>query len=297
MEHLQLEKGYVRIPHELLNAMLATEFTGREFRIILAVIRYSMGWHKEEAHLTQKQIQQITGLSQRTISDCLRRLAIKNILTVVGTDTYMLQKDYTRWQIDQRRYKPLTEGIVSSYRKQAQDLAKATQNSTESDVNFYRKQCKDAESFPQEKPKNNKDLTDVAQSLRKDIIKDIYKNISLRERIFERLKKAWPDAQTNRTALNELRAVIDRYPERADFFLYLLETFKIDPQYVKHPVAYITSLRPISFPPLPDRERLAYEKQKSLKQQAAEAAKERAAYLDKERPAVQAMVKDFVKRL
>ncbi|WP_203471988.1 hypothetical protein [Dissulfurispira thermophila] len=97
----------------------------------------------------------------------------------------------------------------------------------------------------------------MAQSLLKDIFKDIYKDISLRERIFERLKTEFSYLDAT-----QLKDTVFRYPERADFFLYLCETFKIDPVYVKNPIAYITSLRPIAFPNLMEREEVKRESER-----------------------------------
>ncbi|GER94061.1 hypothetical protein A45J_1819 [hot springs metagenome] len=252
----QVENGYTRIANELLDAMLATEFTGREFRILLAIIRYSYGWNKKEARLTVKQIHQVTGISDRTIYDILRRLIKKIIITPIATDTYQLQKDYSRWQIDQRRYKPIAKA-EPDFAKAEPDFAKATQNFSESKVKNLRKQCKINDSATPLKSATGEASQELAQSLLKDIFKDIYKDISLKERIFERLKTEFSYLDAT-----QLKALVFRYPERADFFLYLCETFKIDPVYVKNPIAYITSLRPIAFPNLMEREEVKRESER-----------------------------------
>ncbi|MFN3481321.1 MAG: hypothetical protein ACK415_13180, partial [Thermodesulfovibrionales bacterium] len=94
-------------------------------------------------------------------------------------NVYSVQKDYTRWQFDQRRYKPFP------YR----DSNESTNGLTESKKDFYRKQEKNEVLAMPEKLSKNNDLEGVAQSLRKDIFKDI----SLRERLFERLKNEFYD--------------------------------------------------------------------------------------------------------
>lgn len=249
-------------------------------RILLTVIRYSYGWNKKEAFLTQKHFQQVTGLSRSTISAVLRRLIMANILTPLEADTYMLQKDYERWQIDQRRYRPL------------KDQTAHNRVADESKDKICRKQKQIAPQNTSEKSSNSNDLNELAQSLHKDIFKDIYKDISLRERLFDRLKRDFPD-QDERA----LHSLCNRHPERVDFFLYLCETFKIDPVYVKNPIAFITSLRPISFPALPERlEHKVMEAQRQKEERTA--SRQRASeYYENEFAEVKQLVSSFVKNL
>ncbi|BCB96826.1 hypothetical protein JZK55_17480 [Dissulfurispira thermophila] len=134
----QVENGYTRIANELLDAMLATEFTGREFRILLAIIRYSYGWHKKEARLTVKDFHQVTGLSSEhgsTIYKTIRRLILANVIHQVADYTYQLNKDYTTWQIDQRRYNPL--------KKQTSDCVKADHILCKSEPQIVEKRATD----------------------------------------------------------------------------------------------------------------------------------------------------------
>ncbi len=286
MANPQLENGYVRIANELCDAMMATEFTGREFRTLLAIIRYSYGWNKKEAYLTVKQIHQVTGLSEySTVSKVLRRLITKNVLIQCAPDIYQLNKDYARWQMDGRRYKPLE--------KQTNDFGKADQKNWKSEPKFLEKQTKKLSSETPKKLDNGDDLSDVAHGLHKDIFKDIYKDISLRERIFERLKESLSGINPS-----HLRALVNRHPERADFFLYLCETFKVDPVYVKNPVAYITSLRPISFPDYNTRRKKEEERVKEL--ETAKAQREemrRQFYEGEEFHHVGQMVKEFIDKI
>ncbi|MFN3480653.1 MAG: hypothetical protein ACK415_09735, partial [Thermodesulfovibrionales bacterium] len=232
------------------------------------------------------------------------------VLTYTEANVYSVQKDYTRWQFDQRRYKPLpyrdsnesTEGFTESkkdfteseknFTESKKDFTESEKNFTESKKDFYRKQEKKGVSAMPKKLSKNNDLEGVAQSLHKDIFKDIYKDISLRERLFERLKKE--SSGQDELALRSLR---NRHPERVDFFLYLIETFKIDGQYVKNPIAYITSLRPIAFPSLPERESERAEKERQGREaKEAQRVRERE-YLEKERADVKSLVSSFVKSL
>lgn len=114
MANPQIEDGFIRIPNKLLHAMMATEFTGRERRILDAIIRYSYGWNKETAYLTVKQLHQITGLSPvkgSTIHRVLRRLIDANVIKRIDTNLYQLSTDYEKWKINPRRYRPLVASV------------------------------------------------------------------------------------------------------------------------------------------------------------------------------------------
>ncbi|MFN3740502.1 MAG: replication protein [Thermodesulfovibrionales bacterium] len=288
----QVEEGYIRIANELLDAMLATEFTGRELRILFAIMRYSYGWNKKEAYLTQRHFQQVTGLSKSTISDVLRRLIRKNVITLHEPDTYSVQKDYERWQIDQRRYKPLTNKEPNEseedFTESKKDLSESKKDLSESDNNFVRKQIQKGGLTMPEKSNNDKDLNNMAQFLHKDI----YKDISLIERLYEKLKKEFSNIDEQ-----ALRAICTRYPERVDYFLYLIESYILDPQSVKNPIAYITSLRPTDFPSLPERAAQKKAQQQQAQQELDRLKAVREQIYNTDHATIKGLVSSFVKTL
>lgn len=63
----QVENGHTDIAHEVLEAFMKTPLNGSQFRVLLAVIRKTWGWHKKEDILSLSQIAKLTGLPRRTV--------------------------------------------------------------------------------------------------------------------------------------------------------------------------------------------------------------------------------------
>ena len=99
----QTENGYVRIANELIEAMVAFNLNGREFRLLLLIIRETYGYNKKEAFVTLATMQKKTKIDKTNCSKIINSLQKKNIIRVVKNDNaegkkYLLNKDYQQWQ-------------------------------------------------------------------------------------------------------------------------------------------------------------------------------------------------------
>ena len=76
---------------------------GAEFRVLLAVIRKTWGWHKKEDTLSLNQIAEMIGLSRRTVIRASGGLLEKRILDRVERinrpSTWRINKDYELWVV------------------------------------------------------------------------------------------------------------------------------------------------------------------------------------------------------
>ena len=97
----QLERGYTRIAHELLEEILLYPFTGGELKLVFAIIRSTYGWGRKEAVLYVAELAKMTGLSPRHTKRLLQRLArdrvllkkpISRVRVVIG-----LNKHFSTW--------------------------------------------------------------------------------------------------------------------------------------------------------------------------------------------------------
>ena len=99
----QKENGFTSLANELLEAMLKTNWSGQDFKVVLLVVRKTYGFRKTEDFISLSQIQALTGMSKTRSSQVVNRLQLMKILTVTENingigKKYKLNKDFESWQ-------------------------------------------------------------------------------------------------------------------------------------------------------------------------------------------------------
>ena len=99
----QAENGHVDIANEIVEALCTTQLSGYESRILWALFRKTYGWHKKEDRISLSQFQELTGLPIPKISNTLKRLVLRKMVSVTEngkgkTKSYCFQKVYTLWR-------------------------------------------------------------------------------------------------------------------------------------------------------------------------------------------------------
>ncbi|GAB3430756.1 replication protein [Niabella aquatica] len=79
-----MKNGYTKTPNILIDELLK-ELKYAELKILLVVIRQTYGWKKERDRISISQFEKKTGLSRRVISETIKILVEKNIITVSDT--------------------------------------------------------------------------------------------------------------------------------------------------------------------------------------------------------------------
>jgi len=103
MANPQVEDGHTRIAHEVLEAFIRTALNGSEFRVLLAIVRKTWGWHKKEDTISFSQIAEITGLPRRTVIRAANHLLAMKVLlkrSIAGKPSvWKVNKDYEQWEV------------------------------------------------------------------------------------------------------------------------------------------------------------------------------------------------------
>jgi phage replication O-like protein O len=73
--------GFVSVPNSLFDALLASNLTGRQLKIALAVVRKTNGFGKREDDLTIQQLADITGMHRPNASTAFNSLVQANVLS------------------------------------------------------------------------------------------------------------------------------------------------------------------------------------------------------------------------
>lgn len=96
----QLEDGYTRIACELLEAIARFDFSKRQYKVVLAVIRKTYGFGKKTDDMTITQIANLTGLELGNCSKTVSELGqMRTLLIQQGEYGYVigLNKNYAEW--------------------------------------------------------------------------------------------------------------------------------------------------------------------------------------------------------
>lgn len=111
---VQLENGFTKIAHELLEIIPFYKFNGTQFSVIIVIIRYTYGFNRKDHELSLTYLTQATGIKRSQIDRELTLLIDKKVVLVTQEATakisrkLSLNKHYDQWSVD-RRY-PLIRG-------------------------------------------------------------------------------------------------------------------------------------------------------------------------------------------
>lgn len=151
MANPQKERGYTPIANEIIEHLIKVRLSGSQFRIILAVMRYTYGFNRTQHELSDTYLAKAIGVSRHNLNRDIRPLFRMNILTVIkrgqidGTRSILaLNKDYDTWNISNS-----ITGIGNDTNPVIEtDTTTAIENDTNSSIN----------SDTQEKKERNKEL-------------------------------------------------------------------------------------------------------------------------------------------
>ena len=101
---VQMEKGYTRIANELYEKLLKTNLNCSQLKIVLAIIRYTYGFNKEESNLSYNYLAKATNISQRQAVSTLKSLKDMNMVFVTDngkgkTNTLSINNDFDTWTL------------------------------------------------------------------------------------------------------------------------------------------------------------------------------------------------------
>lgn len=99
-----LENGYLRLANQIQDAVCKVELSGREFRVLNAIIRLTYGWSKKEDRITNSLIADKTNLTVKHVSEAVLSIANRRIISLrrigqtryIGINTNLDQWAYTK---------------------------------------------------------------------------------------------------------------------------------------------------------------------------------------------------------
>jgi len=102
MGNPQKENGFTPIANEIMEALARAKISGRDFNVLLFVIRKTYGFNKKVDFIALSQIAKHCFISKIRASQVMTRLVLMNLLTVkeningIGK-SYLFNKHYEQW--------------------------------------------------------------------------------------------------------------------------------------------------------------------------------------------------------
>jgi phage replication O-like protein O len=117
------QKGFTKFDNEIFDALLTAPFvSSREIKIVLAVIRYTDGFGREEHRLSLRYISSKTEIDYQHVSEAITSLVIKNIIKISESRAnkqsriLRINKDYKTWifrSSQNRNSSQVSDGLVT----------------------------------------------------------------------------------------------------------------------------------------------------------------------------------------
>lgn len=93
----QVENGFTRIANEIAEALMRTNMSGYQGRVLWAILRETYGFQKKEDWISNSQLVEMTGLRKQHVSRTMKELLERHIVTKSGYKVGF-NKDYTQWR-------------------------------------------------------------------------------------------------------------------------------------------------------------------------------------------------------
>lgn len=100
MSSPQLENGYTRIANELMEQFALVNLSGREWQILLVILRKTYGFNKKDDKISLSQFEEATHIKSSDVSRVIKQLENKNIIGVLRNqwlNSYWLNKQWLNW--------------------------------------------------------------------------------------------------------------------------------------------------------------------------------------------------------
>jgi phage replication O-like protein O len=135
----QLEDGHTRIANELLEAIISFDFSKRQYKVVLFVLRKTYGWNKKADVMSLSQILAGTGLTRGHACDTVNELVYQKVLLKQEHRCGQLieiNKKYKQWMVLPKR-EPVPETGTKVLPKREQSVTKTgtTKDNTKRQLN------------------------------------------------------------------------------------------------------------------------------------------------------------------
>jgi len=194
MANPQRENGHLDIANEIVEFLMRTEFSGGEFRLILAVLRKTWAWQKKEDWISLSQLAKMTGFSRRYVCRVKKQLVNKKTLLEVN-NALKFNKNYDEWVVN-KKTPPVNKKTLGSEQKGDRVVNKKThtKDTTTKDTTTKENNAKALVASPQYgNPQINECLDFLKSQLKGELDGASKYNRNFCHNLLNRFKKEFPN--------------------------------------------------------------------------------------------------------
>lgn len=133
MANPQVENGYTRIANEIMEALMRTNLSAYQSRILWAIWRKTYGWNKTTDWISNSQLVEMTGIRKQHVSRTVKELIDRNIVTKSGYKK-AFNKNYTQWRELPRQVTVTSLGYKVTSTGYKSNLVRGTQKKKETNT-------------------------------------------------------------------------------------------------------------------------------------------------------------------
>ncbi|PPC82611.1 MAG: hypothetical protein CTY38_06040 [Methylotenera sp.] len=118
----EIDDGHTKIANELLDAIIGHDFSKRQLKILLFIMRKTYGWNKSEDDIARSQLMEATGLLNPHITTALQELQAENVVIITNgkhAKRYKINKYYNEWRVSNlvtiTESVTVTESVINDY--------------------------------------------------------------------------------------------------------------------------------------------------------------------------------------
>jgi phage replication O-like protein O len=139
----EIDDGHTKIANELLDAIIQADFSKRQLKILLFIMRKTYGWNKPEDDIARSQMVDATNMHNPHITKTIQELLEMNVIIVSQgshAKRYRINKYYDTWRMTEMVIvtktvtKPklviVTETVTESYQNSNNSLLKQSPQKT-----------------------------------------------------------------------------------------------------------------------------------------------------------------------
>jgi phage replication O-like protein O len=212
MANPQKENGFTAIANELIEALIASNLSGQDFKIALLIIRKTYGFNKNEDAVSLSQMELATGMGKIRCSQVVNRLQLMKILTVTENingigKKYKFNKDFETWDTVNKNINRLEKTIGTVKKKRNIPLRKTL---TTKDTLTKDTLTKDKATIPEWIPKETfLEFIELRKKLKRPLLDKSF------PRFFKSLRnlcdktRASPEAILNQSIINGWQGIYE----------------------------------------------------------------------------------------
>lgn len=118
----QLKNGYTRIANELLNEIMKVNLNGTQFRLVLAIWRYTYGFKRKSHPMSVTYLAELINTSRSAVDRELNALIERNMVKIVevnerGTRVLSVNKNHKEWGKQETTPSPIQDKPIKTNKK------------------------------------------------------------------------------------------------------------------------------------------------------------------------------------